>query len=277
MIWRGEGEPPDGLADTEFLVAPYMGPALDAAALAEMPRLRVIQLFSAGFETWLPLVPDGVTLCNGRGVHGGSTAELAVAGVLALVRELPHFLDEQRAGRWSPKQTEGTNGKRVLVLGAGDIGRRVATALGAFGAEPILVARTARDGVHAVAELPDLLPQAQIVVLALPATGETRGLVDADFLAALPDGAVVANVARGPIIDTDALLAELTAGRLKAFLDVTEPEPLPAGHPLWSAPNLVLTPHIGGGTHGWQQRGFALVRAQLDRYLAGEPLENVVG
>jgi phosphoglycerate dehydrogenase-like enzyme len=139
-----------------------------------------------------------------------------------------------------------------------------------------VVARTARDGVRTLADVPVLLPQTDVVVLAVPNTAETTGLVDAAFLAAQPDGALIVNVARGAIVDTDALLAELTAGRLRAFLDVTDPEPLPSGHPLWDAPNLLLTPHVGGGTRGWQRRAYDLVREQVARYVAGEKLANRV-
>ncbi len=276
VIWDGTGEPPDAIADTEFLLASYMGEAFPDAGLRQMRRLKVIQLLSAGYDTWRGRLPAGVTLCNGRGVHGASTAELAVAGILAVVRQLPYFAAEQAAARWSPEQTEDLDGKRLLVLGAGDIGRRVAAALEIFGVSTNYVARTARDGVRTLAELPQLLPDADIVLIALPLSDQTRGLVDAPFLGALPDGAVLANVARGPIVDTDALLAELHAGRLRAFLDVTDPEPLPAGHPLWQAPNLLITPHVGGGTIGWQRRGYRLVGEQIRRFTAGEPLRNVV-
>ena len=161
-------------------------------------------------------------------MHGGATAELAVTGILALVRRLPFFLGEQAAQRWSQQATDDVDGKRLLVIGAGDIGHRVAAALEVFGAETTFVGRTAREGVHGTDELPDLLPDADIVLVAIPATDETRGLVDAKFLAALPDGAIVANIARGSIVDTDALLAELQSERLSAFLDVTDPEPLAA-------------------------------------------------
>jgi phosphoglycerate dehydrogenase-like enzyme len=277
LVWDGKNEPPGGIDETEFLLGGYMGGPLAENVLAAMPRLRVIQLLSAGVERWLPLVPEGVTLCNGRGVHGGATAELAVTGILALVRRLPFFLDEQAARRWSQQATDDVDGKRLLVIGAGDIGRRVAAALEVFGAETTFVGRTARAGVHGTDELPDLLPAADIVLVAIPATEETRGLVDTKFLAALPDGAIVANIARGSIVDTDALLAELQAERLSAFLDVTDPEPLPDEHPLWRAPNLIITPHVGGGTHGWERRGYRLVREQLERYVNGAELENVVG
>lgn len=277
LVWDGRTDAPESIDETEFLLGAYMAGPPPASVVQAMPSLRVIQLLSAGVDDWLPLVPDGVTLCNGRGVHGGSTAELAVAGILSLVRRLPHFLAEQQAGRWSKEPTDDIDGKRLLILGAGDIARRVAAALEVFGATTTLVGRAVREGVRGLDELPGLLPGADIVVVAMPLTDATRHLVDADFLAALPDGAIVANIARGGIVGTDALLAELTTGRLSAFLDVTDPEPLPADHPLWHAPNVVITPHVGGGTHGWQRRGYRLVREQIARYVAGEPLQNVVG
>ena len=276
VVWDGHGEPPAGAERIEVFVGRYDAPPPPAAALAGLPRLRVVQLLSAGVEPWLPVVPDGVLLCNGRGVHGASTAELAVAGLLALLRDLPGYETRRRAHEWRPTRTPRPAGRRVLVLGAGDIGRRVAAALAAFDAEVTLVARTARDGVRALDDVPALLPQHDAVVLALPVTPQTRGLVDAGFLAALPDGAVLVNVARGAIVDTDALLAELRRERLYAFLDVTDPEPLPADHPLWDAPNLLLTPHVGGGTRGWERRAYELVREQLARYVAGEELANRV-
>lgn len=277
LVWDGGGDPPDGIADTEFFLGGYMGGPVAAQALAQLPKLRVIQLLSAGVEPWLPLVPSGVTLCNGRGVHGGSTAELAVGGLLSVLRGLPRYHDEQAAHRWSPLAGDDLDGKRVLILGSGDIGRRIAAALSVFDAQCTLVGRTARDGVHSIDALPDLLPSQEILVIALPHTGETHHLVDASFLAALPDGAIVVNIARGSIVDQDALLAELQARRLAAFLDVTDPEPLPPDHPLWDAPGVVITPHVGGGTSGWRRRGYRLVREQLERYVRGEQLVNVVG
>jgi phosphoglycerate dehydrogenase-like enzyme len=277
LLWDGTGDPPPGVERVEFLVARYMarGP-LAPEVLARLSRLKVIQLVSAGFENWKPVVPDGVVLCNGRGVHGASTAELAVGGLIALLRQLPRFLDQQRAGTWEPHQVDGLDGRRVLVLGVGDIGARVASAVRAFGAECTVVGHSAREGVLTLADVPALLPEQQAVVVALPLTDRTRHLLDAEFLARLPDGAAVVNVARGPIVDTDALLAELAARRLHAFLDVTDPEPLPDGHPLWSAPNLLITPHVGGGTFGWTTRANRLVHDQVARYLAGQPLLNVV-
>jgi phosphoglycerate dehydrogenase-like enzyme len=276
LVWDGTGEPPPGAERIEFFVGRYDAPPPPAAALAGLPALRVVQLVSAGVEPWLPIVPPGVRLYNGRGVHGASTAELAVAGMLAVLRDLPRFEQARRARRWERAVTPGLPGARVLVIGAGDIGARIAAAARVFDADATLVARSARPGVHTLDELPGLLPRHEVVALAVPHTPETHHLVDAAFLAAMPDDALLVNVARGPIVDTEALLRELTARRLHAFLDVTDPEPLPPEHPLWAAPNLLLTPHVGGGTRGWQRRAYSLVREQLLRYAGGQPLANEV-
>jgi phosphoglycerate dehydrogenase-like enzyme len=275
LVWDGADNPPDGIENTEFVLGGYMaGPE---ELFSAMPDVKVVQLLSAGVERWLPHLPEGVTLCNGRGVHGPATAELAVAGILAIIRQLPMFLAEQAEHRWTEVRTEDLDGKRVLVLGAGDIANHIADALAVFGARITFVARTARDAIRGIDDLMTLLPDADILAIALPLTDETSGLIDAAALAALPDGAIVANVARGPIVDTEALTAQTTSGRLRAFLDVTDPEPLPADHRLWQAPNVVITPHVGGGTHGWERRGYRLVREQIERYVAGEALHNIVG
>jgi phosphoglycerate dehydrogenase-like enzyme len=275
VTWDGADEPPAGV---EFWVPTYMlaDSARRDAALAALPELRVVQLVSAGAEVWVGHIPPGVLLCDGRGIHGGSTAEWVLTAILAVVREFPRFIRDQQARRWAPVITDELAGKHVLVVGAGDLGQNVATRLRAFGASPVLVARRARDGVHAVSELPVLLPAADIVVLVVPLTPETTGLVDSAFLAALPDGALVVNAARGPVVVTDALIAELSSGRLRAALDVTDPEPPPDDHPLWTVPNLLLTPHVGGNVRGFPRRAYRLVRDQILRYVAGEPLLNVV-
>lgn len=276
VAWNGEADRPDGLAETTFWV-PQVEDSTDLPGkFAALPRLEVMQLLSAGVEDVAGLVPDGVTLCDARGVHGSSVAELVLALILASQRRLPHFLDAQRRGVWDLVQGDDLRDKRVLVVGAGDLGEQTATRLRSFDAVPVLVAHSARDGVHATDELADLLPDADVVVLTLPLTAKTEGLVDAEFLAAMPDGALLVNVARGKIVDTDALVAELTSGRLRAGLDVVDPEPLPAGHPLWTAPGVIITPHAAGHIAQAGPRAFALVNAQLRRHLAGEPLINVV-
>ena len=276
LAWDGTGSPPDGIERTEFWVPQVEDASELPAKFAAMPRLKVMQLTSAGIDDVVDQIPDGVTLCDARGVHGSAVAELAVLMILALQRRLPHFLDAQRQGEWAPEQGDDLRDKRVLIIGAGDLGEQTARRLRAFDAVPVFVASSARDGVHATAELTDLLPDADMVVLTLPLTNSTAGLVDAEFLARMPDGAVLINVARGKVVDTDALLAELQSGRLRAGLDVVEPEPLPSGHPLWNAPNLILTPHAAGDIAQSGPRAFALVADQLRRYVAGEDLINVV-
>jgi Phosphoglycerate dehydrogenase and related dehydrogenases len=244
--------------------------------LAELPRLRYVQLPSAGFDHALPLIPPGVTLCNGRGVHSTGTAELAVALILASQRGFPAAFEAQRQGRWLNPELPSLADRRVLILGAGSVAQAVADRLRPFEVEVELVASTARPGVHGIDELPRLLPRADIVVLTVPYSAKTHQLIDAAALAAMPDQALLVNVARGRVVDTAALLAELDSGRLRAALDVTDPEPLPPEHPLWHAPNTIITAHQGGNSDATYPRVAALLRRQLEHLLAGEPLENVV-
>ena len=268
--------PPTGDAARAQVWVPAGGSGIPDGFLDGLPDLRLVQLMSAGAEKFAGRLPEGVVLCNARGAHTPATAEWVVAAALAAQRGLPHFTREQDAGRWTPGTEHSMVGARVLVVGAGDIGRLVGRMLAGFDVELTYVARTARDGVQSAADLPDLLPGADVVVVLVPVTDETVGLVDAAFLAAMKDDALLVNAARGVVVDTDALLAELTAGRLRAAVDVTEPEPLPAGHPLWSAPGLLLTPHVAGAVPDTGARATAAVVEQLQRVLAGEPLQNVV-
>lgn len=276
VVWNGEPERPDRLAETEVWV-PQVEDASDLEnKLAAMPQLKVMQMLSAGVEDVVGKVPDGVQLCDARGVHGGPVSELVLAMILATFRQVPHFVRAQERGAWEDAQGEDLIDKRVLIVGAGDLGEQTAKRLRGFDAKPVLVAHSARDGVHATSELGDLLPDTDVVVLTVPLTPGTEGMVDAAFLAALPDGALVVNVARGKVIDTAALLAELTSERLRAALDVVDPEPLPQGHPLWTAPNVLITPHAAGNVKASGARAYALVRAQVERFVRGDELENVV-
>jgi len=244
--------------------------------LYETPNLSYVMLPSAGFEHAIPRVPPGVTLCNGRGVHSSGTSELALALILASQRGVPDALAAQRDGRWYNPELSSLADRRVLVVGAGSVAQAVVARLVPFEVEITQVARTARDGIHGIGELVALLREADIVVVTVPGSESTFHLLDATTLAALPDGALVVNVARGPVVDTDALLAELQSGRLRAALDVTDPEPLPSDHPLWHAPNTIITAHQGGNTDATYPRVAALVRRQLEHLLAGEEPENVV-
>lgn len=248
------------------------------ARFGELPELRLVQTLNAGYEQWLPHLPDGVVLSNGRGAHGGSSAEWVVAALLAIYRELASFRERQAAGVWRPRDTETLIGKRIVILGAGDLAANLAARLAPFETEVTLVGRHARPGVIALDDVGEVLPSADAVVAMLPGTEATHHLIDAAFLSRLRDGAVVVNVGRGGAVDTDALLAELTAGRLRAALDVTEPEPLPAGHPLWSAPGLLLTPHVAGSTEGAWDRAWRIALHQIDVFAGGgRPPNQVAG
>jgi len=271
------GEPPAQAYQADAYVPKFLagGPATEI--VARLPRLRLIQLATAGAEAWLSVVPPGVTLATARGAHGAATAEWAVGALVAVVREFPGFVDAQRDQRWTSHNTDLLAGKKAIVVGAGDLGERTRRRLEAFDVEVTMVARTARDGIRGIDELRGLLSVHDVVVLVLPLTEESTGLVDAPFLAAMPDGAILVNAARGKVVVTDALVAELASGRLRAALDVTEPEPLPPGHPLWTVPGLLLTPHVGGSAVGASERAAAVVRDQLTRFAAGEPVHNVVG
>lgn len=281
------GSLPDRAHRAELLVVSHeLSPRLPE--LVRLPALHVVQTLSAGVDWLLPLVPDGLRVCNASGVHDGPVSEWVAAVVLAMERRLRAFWELQREGRWDEDVNSATatgpsavgriddlEGKLVLVLGHGSIGRALEARLRPFGVRVVGVARHARPGVRTLDELPALLPLADVVVLLLPLTPESEGLVDERFLARMQDGALLVNAARGAIVDTEALERELRAGRLRAALDVTDPEPLPPGHSLWTAPNVLVTPHVAGSTTRWLERAYRFVGDQLRRYAAGEPLANV--
>jgi len=275
-VYDGCGEPPaEVLDDVVFYVVPY-GRVQQVRLMRRMPRLRAVQLLTAGYEHALPHLPPGVRLYNGRGLHDASTAEHAVALVLAAQRDLPRWAADQRAHVWDPHYTRSLAGCRVLIVGYGSIGAAIEERLRPFEVTVTRLARRARpaSGVHGVEELHRLLPETDIVVVVTPLTPATRGLIGAAELAALPDDALVVNVGRGPVVDTEALLAE--RGRVRAALDVTDPEPLPADHPLWDAPGVLVTPHVGGGSTAFYPLAKRFVDEQLRRWAAGEPLVNRV-
>jgi phosphoglycerate dehydrogenase-like enzyme len=271
-----DGPLPDEAAAAQVLVPPFQASAQVVRLVERLPELRLVQLLTAGAENWIGRLPAHVALSDCRGAHGGATAEWIVAVLLAVYRELPGFVRSQDARRWDQHSTEELAGKRVLLVGAGDLAENTARRLTPFDVSTTLVGRRARDGVHGIDEVHDLLPGHDVAVLMVPQTDQTRHLVDARFLAAMPDGAVLVNAARGPVVDTDALVAELRAGRLRAALDVTDPEPLPAGHSLWSAPGLLITPHVGGSVPGGMRRAFAVVVEQLAAYARGDEPPNLV-
>lgn len=284
VYWDGSGDFPADPADAAFYVVPYMkGAASGALPLPQMTSVRVVQTLSAGVDHLTPHLrdlPPGVRVCNARGVHEASTAELALTLILASLRGIPRFVHGQDDEQWHSGFYPALADRRVLIVGYGSIGAAVEERLLPFECEVERVARGARTAprgpVHALADLPELLARADVVVLTTPLTEQTRGLAGRDFLAAMKDGALLVNVARGPVVDTGALLAELDKGRLTAALDVTDPEPLPAGHPLWHAPGVLVSPHVGGSTSAFLPRATRLIRSQLVRFASGEELANVV-
>ncbi len=263
-----------------LVVLPYLDDGSALRQLAELRSLEVVQTLTAGYDHVLPFLPDGVRLATAAGVHDSSTAELAVGLAIGALRGFGDFARAQPQGQWLAGERPGLADRRVLLIGAGRVGGAIAARLASFEVTVTRVASTTRDDdlghVHGVDELATLLPAHDVVILACPLTASTRGLVDAAFLAALPDGALLVNVARGPVVVTDALVAELAGGRLVAALDVTDPEPLPPGHPLWTTPNTLISPHVGGDTQAFTPRARRLLTDQLERFGAGQPLRNVV-
>ena len=264
------------LERVEFFVPVYMGPADNLALMARMPRLRVCQLLTAGYENALPHLPTGVTLCNAAGVHDASTAELAVGLVIASLRGIDVAARSMPNGSWDHRTLPALADRNVLVIGAGGVGQAIRRRLEPFEVTVTMVGRSAREGVASIGELPRLLPQADVVILAVPLDPSTEHLADAEFMASMKAGALLVNVARGRVVDTDALVAAASSGRIAAALDVTDPEPLPADHPIWRTPGVLITPHVGGDSSAFVPRGRQLVESQLTRWLSGEPLANVV-
>jgi phosphoglycerate dehydrogenase-like enzyme len=267
--------PPEA-EEAQVIVPAFLAGQDATAVLQQLPRLRLVQLLSAGAEAWVDAVPEGVALSDCRGAHGGATAEWVVAVLLAHYRALPRFVRAQDRKTWDYHQTAEVAGKKVLLVGAGDLAEQTRRRLEGFDVELTLVGRRARPGVLDAAELPGLLPHHDAVVLLVPLTPATEGMVDATFLAAMPDGALLVNAARGKVVDTDALVAELRSGRLSAALDVTEPEPLPSDHPLWDCPGLLLTPHVGGSVPGGARRAYAVAAEQIAAFARGEEPPNLV-
>ena len=281
-VWDMTSPPPAGRLD--LVVPPYMG---GPAALRALEGLDIglVQGQSIGYDGVAENLPSGMPFANAATVHETSTAELTVGLILAAQRQLPRFVLAQERGEWAPVFAESLADRRVLLVGFGGVGTAIARRLAPFEVSLSAVARTARtehiDGVgevvvHAIDDLAAVLPDADIVVLSLPGGADTEHLFDAEMLARLAPNALLVNVGRGPLVDTDALVAALTDGRIRAALDVVEPEPLPEGHPLWSAPNLLIAPHVGGASTAMNPRMVNLIRTQIERMLAGEPPANVV-
>jgi phosphoglycerate dehydrogenase-like enzyme len=257
-----------------FFVPHYMGPQPNLHLVAQMPNLEICQLLTAGFEHAMAYLPPGATLCNAKGVHDASTSELAVGMILASLRGIDDAARDMTSGTWNHRPRVSLADRRVLVIGTGGVGRAIHDRLLPFEVSIRMMARTSRDGVATPDQLPDLLPQCDIVVIAVPLDDSTRHLVNAAFLAQMRDGALLVNVSRGAVADTEAIVAE--AGRLRFALDVTDPEPLPADHPLWSSPDVLITPHLGGNTSAFIPRATRLVSEQVARWQTGSEVDCVV-
>ena len=271
---------PEQVERIEVCVPPYMTP-YDRTLLSSMPSLRLVQLLTAGYDGIPQALPDGVALANAVGVHDTSTAELAVALTLASLRDIPQFVRDGLHGRWAePRVHDALADRRVLLLGYGAIGTAVARRLAPFEVRVAAVASRPRAGddvvetVHGVDALPDLLPRTDVLVVVVPLTASTHHLVDDAVLADLPDGALVVNVARGGVADTDAILAH--AHRLRFALDVTDPEPLPPEHPLWREPTVLVSPHTGGPTTAFRPRALRFLTERLTAYARTGTVPHIV-
>ncbi len=280
VTWDVASEPPRD--DIEVVVVPpFNSPFI--TRLGELPKLRAVILSTAGYEHAVRFLPPGVSMANAVGVHDTATAEMALTLLLAAQRDLPTFVRAQDEGRWVELQERrALADQRVLVVGYGGIGRALAARLLACETSVTAVASRARDGdefvdsVHSVSDLPALLAEHDMVVLAVPLSEATRGMIGAAELALLPDNALVVNVGRGPLVDTEALIAECASGRLRAALDVTDPEPLPEDHPLWRTPGVLISPHVAGGTSVFPSRQARYVQTQIEHYLSTGELKHVV-
>jgi phosphoglycerate dehydrogenase-like enzyme len=276
-VFAGDAPGPDDLGDVVFFTVPYDRP-FSTEPISRLSGVRVVQALTAGYDHLAALLPAGVTLCAAGGLHDSSTAEHALGLILSAQRELPRWVRAQDEGRWEHAHTRSLADCRVLIVGYGSIGSALDTRLRACEAKTVRVARRPRpdEQVFGIADLDGLLASADVVVLTTPLSADTRGLLDARRLALLPDGALVVNVGRGPVLDTNAILAETASGRLRAALDVTDPEPLPPGHPLWHSPGTIITPHVAGGAAAFYPRAKDFIIQQVRRFAAGEPLRNVV-
>ena len=277
LRWDLTGPAPEGRID--LLVPPYMGKPGALAALEGMD-VGLVQSQSIGYDGVADVLPEGCVFANAAGVHETSTAELALGMMIASQRGMADFARNQATGTWDNSQRPSLADRRVLLVGYGGVGKAIEARLLPFETEVTRMASREREDaggkIFGIDSLDEQLPLHEIVVVSVPLSEQTRQLVDAKFLAAMPDGALLVNVARGPVADTNAVLAETSSGRLRAALDVTDPEPLPADHPLWTTPGVLITPHVGGASSAMFPRMVRLVKQQIGLMLAGKEPVNVV-
>lgn len=275
LLWRGD-DFPGGAGDAAVLVPPWWATSQQLERLHELPGLKLVQTLGAGYDWVVDAVPPGVQLANNPGVNARPVAEWVLTAILTSLRGFPEFCEDQRDRRWNFHETGELGGNRVLVIGYGAIGKRIAALLTAFEAEVAVAASRRRAGVAGPEDIPGLLGWAEVVVVMVPLDTSTRHLVDSRFLAGMRNGALLVNGSRGGVVDTDALTAELETGRIRAVLDVTDPEPLPPEHILWHAPGVLITPHVASAVPSFLPASYRRVRTQLERLQRGEPPDHVV-
>ena len=264
------------LSQIDMYVPSYMGGAKALSYAAQMPNLSILQMLNAGYDDALAYLRPGLTLCNARGVHDASTAELAVGLAIASRRGFNEFAADQRNGVWNHRRFPALSDSKVGIIGFGSIGKEVARKLSGFDVDITAFTQSGREGTVAISQLDQHLPALDIVILILPLSDSSRHMFNAQRLSLMKDGALLINVARGPIIETDALIKELNQKRIFAAVDVTDPEPLPENHPLWKAPNLIIVPHVGGNSAAFEPRGRKLIESQLQLIATGAPLNHIV-
>ena len=264
------------LSEVTIYIPTYMGGKKSLDPIADLPNLRTVQLLTAGFEDVIPFMREELILCNARGVHDFSTSELAVSLILAHFKNHREFADSQSQGLWNHKTTGSLYGKEVAIIGAGSVAQRLKNMLAPFECRVTVFGQSAREGVEAISTVQANVGKFDCVVLLVPLTASTRNLVDSAFLAAMKDGALLVNVARGPVVNTEALCAELASKRLFAALDVTDPEPLTQGHPLWNFENCTVIPHVGGDSTAFQPQARAFLAEQFQRIAKGQQPINII-
>ena len=264
------------LSEITFYVPTYMGGRAALELTKKMKNLKVLQMPNAGYDDAIEYVREGVTLCNGKSIHDDSTAELAVGLTIASLRGIPDFVRNQDKSAWVHVKNQSINDKKIGIIGFGSIGSTIAKMLSGFSVEIIPFTQSGRDNTIAISNLDKHLPTLDVVILILPLTAESKHLFNAQRLSLMKAGSLLVNVARGPIVDTDALVKELNSGRITAALDVTDPEPLPSDHPLWKAKGVLISPHVGGNTSAFEKRARRLIESQLQLLAEGKSLNNVI-
>jgi len=264
------------LSEITFYVPTYPSGTYDLEFSRKMSNLRILQLPTAGYESAIEFMRPNITLCNGKGIHNDSTAELAIGLSIASLRGIPDFVRKQDKSEWLFVKNKSINDRRIGIVGFGSIGTTIAKILSGFEVEIVPFTQSGRDNTIAITHLDKHLPTLDVVILILPLTKESKHLFNAKRLALMKDGALLVNVARGPIVDTDALVKELNSGRITAALDVTDPEPLPAEHPLWKAKGVLISPHVGGNTTAFEKRARRLIESQLQLLADNKPLNNII-